>query len=263
MATSFPLPAICWRTLISPPLPGTENMATDEALMVRAGETNEAVFRVYSWSAPTLSLGRNQLAIGAFDPAHAEALGIRIVRRITGGRALLHHREVTYSVTLPAGIDAPGILYDAINEILLGALRSLGVDANVVRSADRLPPPASAPCFERPADGEIALRGRKLVGSAQLREGDAVLQHGSILVHDDQALVARLAVRTIGSVERAGTLFEELGREPSTEEVARALIDSLELEVGAKPTRLDPNEIADAVRERRTRYASDEWTWRQ
>jgi lipoate-protein ligase A len=252
-----------WRTLISPPLSGAENMATDEALLARSEKSGEAVFRVYSWSAPTLSLGRNQVAIGAYDPARAAALGVKIVRRITGGRALLHHREVTYSVTLSAGEDAPMAIYAAINEVLLGALKSLGIDACVVRSAGRLPPPASAPCFEQPADGEIAVRGRKLVGSAQLREGNDVLQHGSILVHDDQAFVARIAVRPVGNVESAATLFEQLGRAPSTEEVASALIASLERSIEADTTPLAPQEMAVAVDGLRTRYVDDAWTWRK
>ena len=231
--------------------------------MLRAGATGEAVLRVYSWSTPTLSLGRNQVAIDAFDPARAAALGVGIVRRITGGRALLHHREVTYSVTLPAGDDAPSSIFVAINEVLIAALRALGVDACVVQPAGRLPPPASAPCFEQPADGEIALRGRKLVGSAQLREGNAVLQHGSILVRDDQGLVARIAARPIGVVQSAGTLFEELGREPPVEEVASALTDSLERNAGSRLVPLEPLEIWSSVRERQTRYSSDEWTWRR
>ena len=263
MPTTFPLSALRWRTLISPPQSGVENMATDEALMARAGATGEAVLRVYSWATPTLSLGRNQVAVGAFDAARAATLGVDIVRRITGGRALLHHREVTYCVTLPASDDAQGAIYDAINELLVGALRCLGVNATVIETAGQLPPPASAPCFERPSNGEISLHGRKLVGSAQLREGTAILQHGSILVHDDQALVARLAVRAIGGVERAGTLFEELGREPSTDEVARALIESLERATGFSSTPLPPQEITDAAAKHRQRYASQEWTWRK
>lgn len=263
MPSASLLAARRWRTLVSPPLSGAENMAMDEALLARTEGSGEAVLRIYSWSTPTLSLGRNQVAIGAFDPACAAALGVQIVRRITGGRALLHHREVTYSVTLPAGDDAPAAIYADINDILLGALTSLGVDGIVIESAGRLPPPASAPCFEKPADGEIAVRGRKLVGSAQLREGNAVLQHGSILVHDDQELVARIAVRPIGSVERAGTLFEELGRVPSPEEVGHALIASLERGIEAKSTPLDPSEIAASVEERQSHYTNDAWTWRK
>src|SRR5512142_1385967 len=90
-----------WHLLVTPPAPGAENMAVDEALMDRARTSGEGVLRMYGWSAPTLSLGRNQIAKGRYDLARAAAEGIGIVRRPTGGRALLHHREITYSVTAP------------------------------------------------------------------------------------------------------------------------------------------------------------------
>src|SRR5215207_3150452 len=90
-----------WRLLLSPPLGGPENMALDEALMARARRTGETVLRVYGWSRPTLSLGRNQRAAGLFDERALAERGVGVVRRPTGGRSLLHHREVTYSVTAP------------------------------------------------------------------------------------------------------------------------------------------------------------------
>src|SRR5829696_3355288 len=113
-----------WRLLLSPPLGGPENMALDEALMARARRTGETVLRVYAWSQPTLSLGRNQLAIGVYRDALLAERGV--VRRPTGGRALLHHREVTYSVTAPC--DDSGSLvaeYGRINALLCSALGSL------------------------------------------------------------------------------------------------------------------------------------------
>ena len=90
-----------WRFLLSEPDTGVANMALDEALLARARRTGEHVLRVYAWAAPTLSLGRNQTARGVFDGPTARELGVSIVRRLTGGRALLHHREITYSVTGP------------------------------------------------------------------------------------------------------------------------------------------------------------------
>src|SRR5689334_6142775 len=88
-----------WRLFRTPALSGVANMAIDHALMARARRTGERVLRVYTWSAPTLSLGRHQSARGRIDPKVIEAHGVSLVRRPTGGRALLHHREVTYSVT--------------------------------------------------------------------------------------------------------------------------------------------------------------------
>ena len=81
-----------WRILLSSPLPGADNMALDEALMDRARVSGEAVLRVYRWTTPTLSLGRNQRAAGLYDLQAAAAAGVTFVRRPTGGRALLHLR---------------------------------------------------------------------------------------------------------------------------------------------------------------------------
>src|SRR5512143_892598 len=92
-----------WRHSVNAALSGAENMAIDEALMHRAAESGEGVFRIYRWREPTLSLGRHQRARDAYDPDKAASLGVALVRRMTGGRALLHWREVTYSVTAPIG----------------------------------------------------------------------------------------------------------------------------------------------------------------
>src|SRR5258706_10952663 len=117
-----------WRLLSVPVKPGAENMARDMALLGRARETGETVFSVYGWSRPTLSLGRNQRAAGCYDLNRLEALGIDVVRRPTGGRALLHYREVTYSVTGPAASgDTLSEAYQRVNRILLEGLTSLGV----------------------------------------------------------------------------------------------------------------------------------------
>ena len=94
-----------WHLLLTPPLPGVDNMAIDDALMARARRTGEGVVRVYSWAEPTLSLGRNQWTAGVYSAERAHAVGVGVVRRATGGRALLHSREITYSVTAPAPPD--------------------------------------------------------------------------------------------------------------------------------------------------------------
>src|SRR3982750_2511955 len=91
-----------WRLLYTPGLSGVGNMALDGALLDRARECGETVLRVYGWRSPPRSFGRNQRARGLYDGDAAAARGIEVVRRPTGGRAVLHHREVTYSVTSPA-----------------------------------------------------------------------------------------------------------------------------------------------------------------
>ncbi len=253
-----------WRLYVTEPLDGVDNMALDEALLVRARDSRECVLRVYAWATPTLSLGRHQRAVGVFDRAAAH--GVSIVRRLTGGRAVLHHREVTYSVTAPATRgDTLRASYSAINGILLDALQRLGVRAALAQpAAKRLPPPGSAPCFELPAAGEIVLGARKLVGSAQLRDGGAFLQHGSILIDDDQSRVAELSAAEIPASAPAATLREALGRAPSLHEVAEALFVAVRAQADAHavPFAGDAS-LERAARAARARYVDDLWTWRR
>jgi lipoate-protein ligase A len=246
--------------LVSAPLDGASNMALDEALMLRADRTDEAVLRIYSWSSPTLSLGRNQPARDKYDIEGARARGIDFVRRPTGGRAVLHHREVTYSVTAP--VSRLGSLresYGAINRLLIHGLRLLGVDASEADPRGAAPRPGVSPCFMVPAKGEIVAGGRKLVGSAQVREGGALLQHGSVLVDDDQALASALLLIPMAPPPPPATLHELLGRVPSFDEVADALSDALP---GAERLEMDSLLERDA-RRAGERYRDAGWTWRR
>lgn len=251
---------LSWRTLVTGPRRGAENMALDEALMSRAAATGEAVLRVYQWSRPTLSLGRNQTARGRYDLERIRSAGVDVVRRPTGGRAVLHHREVTYSVTAPEGVLGPlREAYHAINGILLRALAALGVAATEAPALGVAPRPGTAPCFEEPVAGEIVARGRKLVGSAQVREHGALLQHGSILVEDDQALASRFLLRAGPPLPPPATLLALLGHAPSFDRVAACLCDALD---GATPLPLDGALLALA-RTRTPRYDDPAWTWRR
>src|SRR5688572_32691607 len=114
------LPSMRWHFHLDAPADGVSNMAMDEALMCRAAQTGIAVFRVYGWSSPTLSLGRNQRARGLYNLDAARQMDVGIVRRPTGGRALLHHREITYSAVLTARDAADArVAYEFINGILV------------------------------------------------------------------------------------------------------------------------------------------------
>lgn len=256
---------VSWRLLHTPAAPGVDNMALDEALLERARRTHEFVLRVYSWSRPTLSLGRHQRARGVYQPALARRHGVDVVRRITGGRAVLHWREITYSVTGPIGANASlHAMYRRINALLLHALHALGVPAAQATPSARTPAPASAPCFELPVTGELVLDGRKLVGSAQLREDGALLQHGSLLVDDDQGLVARLADTPVGVVAAAATLRGALGRAVTPEEFASRLLDAVRRLEDDEATPLVPDaDLVRATGQARRRYAGDDWTWRR
>jgi lipoate-protein ligase A len=254
-----------WRLLLSPPLGGPENMALDEALMARARRHDETVLRVYGWSRPTLSLGRNQRAAGLYRESVLAERGIDVVRRPTGGRALLHHREITYSVTGPC--DDNGALltaYGRINALLRHALASLGVPVQVAAPASRVAPPSAVPCFAEPARGELTLRGRKLVGSAQWRERGAMLQHGSILVDDDQSSIAGLLREPAAPTPPPATLRDALGRAPVMSEVCDALFRAVRelADPDAAPLHLDDDLARDAARIAE-HYRDDAWTWRR
>lgn len=253
-----------WSLLLTPPLTGAENMALDEALLERAAASGNAVFRVYTWSQPTLSFGRNQSARGTYDGKRASERGVSVVRRPTGGRSLLHHREVTYSVTAP--IDMAGSFresYARINRLLVDGLARLGVAVEVASPRERSLAPSAAPCFERPAAGELVVDDRKLVGSAQWRDQGAMLQHGSILVEDDQSLVSSLG-DTVALPQPAATLSSSLGRTPRVDEVATALFDAVLALECPTADKIDVDLPLEAATSRLlARYTDDCWTWRR
>ncbi|HZI29490.1 MAG TPA: lipoate--protein ligase family protein [Gemmatimonadaceae bacterium] len=254
-----------WRTLVTPPLSGAANMALDHALMERARRTGERVFRVYSWSQPTLSLGRHQMSRNRINTGAARELGVALVRRPTGGRALLHHREVTYSVTTALSRhDSVRGWYASISSVLLDALRLLGVKAETATPAGRTPLPATASCFVQPDDGEITVDGRKLVGSALLRQQDALLQHGSILLDDDQPLLNAVLPEDELRPTPAGTLRQAMAVTPSFDDVAAALFSALRAIPRVRAAELDLDaRLRDEAADWERVYGSEEWTYKR
>ena len=167
--TALDTEALTWRILVDPPSSGPQNMAVDHALAA-CSSPGEAVLRIYRWGCPTVSFGRNEPALDRYDPARGHSAGIEFVRRPTGGRAVLHDRELTYAAVLPC--PTPGGLratYGLINRGLVEALCSLGVPAAMAAGRGLHTGPDAGPCFDEPAPGEVTVAGRKLVGSAQAR----------------------------------------------------------------------------------------------
>jgi len=243
-------------------------MARDTALQARAAKTSETVFSVYSWARPTLSFGRHQPASGLYDLERIRAVGLDVVRRPTGGRAILHDREVTYSVTAPLD-DAEPLreAYSRINQILLEGLARLGVVAGLATPSERAPAPSIRPCFETPGVGELVADGAKLVGSAQWRDGGALLQHGSILVEDDQSslpsFAAGGAIGSGGALAQPATLAALLGRAPDAAEVASAMFEAVRALEDPEATELDEDEIRADASQHLPRFLDEEWTWRR
>ena len=242
-------------------------MARDASLLSRAAATGESVFSIYSWEKPTLSFGRNQRALGHYDRSKIADRSIDVVRRPTGGRAILHHREITYSVAAPV-VENVSLRdsYNRINRILISGLRSLGVTAEVAAEGHNLPP-SSLPCFEVPSAGEIVAGGRKLVGSAQWREEKAFLQHGSILIDDDQSELPSLAADPDGEAAEAppppATLRDLLGATPDAREVAAAMFGAVANIEECDGDSLSEDDVRPGALALLSEYLDENWTWRR
>jgi len=251
--------------MLLPPRSAAENMARDVTLMERARQTQEVVFSVYKWMRPTLSLGRHQIARDRYDSAALERLGLDVVRRPTGGRALVHYREITYSVTAP--LDGSASLrqwYARINRLLIHALASIGVASEEAGPNAPALPPDESPCFATPAYGEILVNNRKLVGSAQWRNDGALLQHGSILIDDDQHLIGEVSLsRSPATYPSPATLASLLEQIPEIAEVAAALFSAVRALEDPAASELDESAIRPAALDRITEFENELWTWRR
>ena len=267
---------MAWRLTITEPASGAWNMAVDEAIArIAARDDAPPTLRFYQWRPPTVSLGRHQ-PVEDIDQEELAKRGWGVVRRPTGGRAILHTDELTYSVAGPAShpiLDAPVLdVYNRISEGLLLGLRRLGVDA-VKAPASARTNDDSAACFEVPSAYEISIRGKKIIGSAQRRASGFVLQHGALPLRGD---ITRLVdVMTFETemqreafrrhlAERATTLEAELGRVVSFWEAAAALVDGLNsaLDVDFEEGELTAEELEMARQIELEKYGSDAWTRR-
>jgi lipoyl(octanoyl) transferase len=256
---------------------GAENMAVDEAISqgIAAG-VSPPTLRFYAWAPPCVSLGRNQAAAGV-DFAACAARGYDVVRRPTGGRAILHTDELTYSlVASPHHPLMAGLVLDVylrISHGLVAGLRNLGIVAEEAPGTNRAGPDVSAACFEVPSAYEIVTSGRKILGSAQARRAQSVLQHGSLPLAGDVARVIdclsfdsaaeRDALRR-SLADHATTVEAVTGRRVIYAEAVDALVggmaEALNIEwVEAGLTEQERGWTAELIREK---YANRQWTLR-
>lgn len=184
-----------WRLLIDGPKSGKENMATDEAILIACSEgCSSSTLRLYEWNSATLSIGCFQKASTIIE--RSSEVNIPIVRRISGGRAVLHFDEITYSIVCvenePLFNEGIAGAYKTIATSLLSALREVGVNADMHTSYPKDYTSKKLSCFHSPSRYEIMIENRKLVGSAQRRFKRVFLQHGSILFDIDKELISKL-----------------------------------------------------------------------
>jgi lipoate-protein ligase A len=230
-----------WQYIDSGSNIGAYNMAIDEELLARAQAGERVpVLRFYGWAPPAVSVGRFQDMKTAVNADACRRLGFDIVRRITGGRAVLHHRELTYSIIartdnrlFPSAVLGT---YKIIAAGLLAGLKNLGIAAEMVsrggRHAALVKKNAKDPaCFSSPSWYEILVNGRKIIGSAQRRMKGAFLQHGSILIDYAQALEAEVIPGGCGG-DVVTCIERELGRDVPLDVVKQAFMKGFSEELG-------------------------------
>jgi lipoate-protein ligase A len=264
--------ACTWRLLDGGAAPGPANLALDEALflLARDGRTPPTV-RFYAWSSPAVSVGYFQSWERELDEEACRSRGLGIYRRITGGRAVLHSDEVTYSVVCgeSGGFFGDGVqpAYRKIALALAGGLDGLGVDVEVAapsRPRGQGGGGRHPSCFSSSIGYEISHRGKKLVGSAQKRQGDALLQHGSVLLGDHGPEFLELLKAghpaAPGDLKMA-SLSSALGRRPSHGEVTEKLAEGFRSSWGVvlEPGELSEEERSLADRLEHSRYRSRSW----
>jgi len=249
-----------WHLLRDPlPRPGWQNMAIDQTLLDLAAEQGRAVLRLYRWNPWCLSFGRHEPALQRYGRDRVEALGVDLVRRPTGGRAVWHARELTYAIAAPAALGSLAEVYRQAHEMLREAIAALGGAAELAPAPARHPAPDAGACFAAPAGGEVLMSGRKVVGSAQLRERDAILQHGVVLLEDDQRLVHALAGPVPDSLPEI-PLSEALGRRVSWEEMADA-IEAASRAWSTDWVPLSPADVEAQAARHGPRFQDPAWTW--
>jgi len=266
-----------WRLLITPPARGAWNMAVDESILLSAGRGHSLpTLRLYAWEPPCLSLGYAQ-PFADVDGERLNARGWEVVRRATGGRAILHSDELTYSVTAP--LDHPlmqGTIlesYRRLAKALVAGVRSLGIPVEMAAYAPASGAAKGPVCFEVPSAYEIVTGGKKLIGSAQARRQEGVLQHGSFPLTGDLARITQVlffadeqarAAAAEKLFKRAATAASVLGWEVDWETAAQAIVEAFRRELGISFERgeLSGEEIARAEDLVQNKYARPGWTER-
>jgi lipoate-protein ligase A len=245
---------------------GSWNMAVDEHLFRSVGEGAATVVRFYQWARPTASLGYSQDPDKVLDLEFCRRQGIDVVRRLTGGKLVLHDREVTYSVSsADVSIFSSTLAesYRLISQALVRGLEKMGLTARLAG----LPPSSYTrgilPCFSYPARDEIEIDGRKVVGSAQKRIGTHFLQHGSIPLEAQPDRLRRVASAEAGSAEiRLTSLSEALKRDVKFEWAVAHLVGGFAEFFQARfvPRPLSKKEIEKVRIIECERYANPQWT---
>ena len=254
-------------------------MAIDEAILTAVAEgQSPPTLRFFAWEPPCLSTGYNQAMMDEVDITRCQQASVDVVRRPTGGRAILHTDELTYSIVAPQGEPrvAGGVVesYRRLSAGLVRGLRFLGVDVVQAEAGHGQDAVVSAACFDAPSAYEVTAGGKMLVGSAQVRRKKVVLQHGSLPLQGDITRICCYLV--VPSEERRDELCQELraratslelvlGRVVPFDQVVEALVKGFSgaLNLSLEPGELSEHELALVQRFRREKYTAEAWNFRK
>jgi lipoate-protein ligase A len=262
-----------WRLINSGLQAGAMNMALDEALLHAVAKGDSLpVLRFYRWLPATVSLGYAQSVSTDLDLDVCRQAGLDVVRRSTGGRAVLHDHEVTYAVIAPLNTPLFGnsVLdcYRVISEILQKTLMQLGLPAQLVPGKSRggHQNTMKAVCFSAPSQYELLINGRKVAGSAQKRHGQAFLQHGSIPIEMDlellgKALKVKSGSPSSSSLETVGWLNQWSDKPFTITEVEELLarVFSHHLQIQWQHSEPTSRELSAAQKLRDDKFGAAEW----
>ena len=266
-----------WRLIITPPARGAWNMAVDESILEHIGRGESIpTLRLYAWAPPCLSLGHAQ-PFSDIDINRLKQRGWEVVRRATGGRAILHTDELTYSIIAPSNEpQVEGSILESYNRLaqaLLLAVKNLELPVEIKEGKINEAATPNPVCFEVPSAYEITVNGKKLIGSAQARKKEGVLQHGSLPLTGDLTRICQAltfeneSAREDAStrlLERATTVESAVGVGISWENAAQAFVHAFEVQLGLNFERKElsaseSNRAEELVKEK---YAQPVWTQR-
>jgi len=249
------------------PQKGAWNMAVDDHLFHSLGDDPTTYLRFYGWARPTVSLGYSQRAEQVVDLEFCRQNDIDIVRRMTGGKLVLHHREVTYCVcSSDVELFSPKLMdsYRSISEALMCGLKRMGIACSLAEETPAFYVRGRLPCFSHPAQNEIEVEGKKIVGSAQKRTKSRFIQHGSIPLEKDERLLKAVSLMDQEeSIIEMTSLSELLGEEISFDRAVDHLIagfsEYFKVEYCCKI--FADNELKSIRRIQEEHYGNPEWTF--
>lgn len=256
-----------WNLIVDKtPLKGSLNMAIDDYLFQSLTDSPETHLRFYTWERPTASLGYSQKVSQVLDAEFCRNNGVDIVRRMTGGKLVLHHKEVTYSVcSSDTEIFSPQLVesYSLISKGLMRGLEKMGLEPCLADAPPDFYTKGNLPCFSYPARNEVEVRGKKIIGSAQKRIKSRFIQHGSIPLEEEDELLR--SVTPMGGRQediRMISLQNALEKKVSFEWVIEHLKEGFSQYFGIdlKPKVFTKQEMEAIIKIQKEKYENDAWT---